>query len=992
MTKALTYRIGADLGDLARSMDEGVRKSAMFKRELAELEKQQRQHRAAITDLGQGMASFGTAVAVGLGLATKAAISWESAFAGVRKTVDGSDEEIAALEGELRNLARTLPATHEEIAGVAEAAGQLGIKRQDIAEFTKTMVALGVSTNLSAEEAATALAKFSNIMGTSASDVSRLGSALVALGNDGASTEQDIINMGLRIASAGRVVGLTEAQVLSFASSLSSVGIEAEAGGTAFSTVMIKIANATRRGGDALDVFAQVAGISSDKFAQEFGVNAADTITLFIQGLRRMQMSGQDVFGVLDQLGLIDARVRNALLSAAGAADMFTHSLDVGNTAWAENTALAEEAEKRYATAASRLKVSGNQIKDAMIDVGAAIAPLVAGAAQGVADIARAFSELPDPIKNVVAMVGAAAVGITLVGGAALIAAPKVLAFRESMRTLEATGGAAGGALGKFGLFMSGPFGAALAGVTIALGIWAAASGAASRRQQELADAGRSVADAIKEQDGAINQSVRQTTAKVAAEKGLLDDAEKLGIALPDVTNAILQQGGAYDDLNGKLTVLSDGRNRSREDMQKDMHVQVEAARHLKSGIDDLVAGKNKELNATRQASEAGKEHAGVQQSEAKSTERLRQELKEAEDALNGLIEALNKYNGITLSAREAQRGYLTQLQETTAAADKVTQAERDSGAALDNNTEKGRANAEALDAQAKNAGDLAEALAKEAEKQGGATAGAAAFKASLDASRPALIANAEKMGMSHDAAVRYADAVLSAADITANFSNTTVAELKRVADAVHAVPPGKSINVGVLSEEAKARLAELGYQVRTLPDGTVEVIALTAGAQTGLNQFISRNQNRTIGLRAVVTAYGPSYLTGAGTILNRMGNIVSFAGGGTWENHAPQVVQARPGTVRVWAEPDTARESYIPWAMDRRPRATSVLGQTADAFGYSLTPKSQMVAFGRGGVTGSSAGGSWTVNLYAGVVGSERELHNWLARSIDSLRSKGRV
>lgn len=937
-TKELVYSIGADYSKYHRETDPAIAKTRQFRTELAALEKQQRQHRAAITDLGQGMVIFGTAVVLGLGLATKAAISWESAFAGVRKTVDGSDAEIAALEGELRNLARTLPATHEEIAGVAEAAGQLGIKRKDIAEFTETMVALGETTNLSAEEAATALAKFSNIMGTSAADVDKLGSALVALGNDGASTEKDILELGLRIAAAGRQVGLTESQVLAFASSLSSVGIEAEAGGSSFSTAMIKMSVAARQGGDSLDLFAKVAGLTADQFATKFKQDAAGAIILFIQGLNRMQTAGGDVFGVLDQLGLSEIRVRDAMLRAAGASDMFTHSLSVGSAAWAENAALAEEAAKRYETDAARLKVSGNQIKDSLIDVGAAIAPVVADAAQGVADIARAFSELPGPVQDVVAIVGLAAAGITLVGGAALVAYPKILAFRASMAALVATGTGLGPALGRFGLFMAGPWGAGIAAGVTLLGLFAASSGSAARRQQELATAGKTVADAIKEQNGAINDAVRQVAAKQAGDQGLLRLARELGVEQGKVTDAILGQGDSYSGLITQLDAVIKAETSlvaTRGGGLPILTEQGKAAQTLKDKLVGLHDETAKGVEANKDVAAASKGAATAQQQQAETTEQLAKKAKEAAEAFEQLVKHLNEVNGITLTAREAQRAYLEQLTETAETLKK-------NGEGLDDTTAKGRENAAALDAQAKAAGELAEAMAKEAEKQGGVNAGVAAFTASLEASRPALIAQAEAFGLSHEEAVAYANSVLSAAKGTEQFARTADAELARVASAIAAVPNAKSINVGVLSEEAKRKLAELGFKVETLPDGRVVVSAITDPAQAALNSLIARNQNRTIQLRAVITAYGPGYITGAGTILNALGGVVSFAGGGTWENHAPMVAQARPGTVRMWAEPDTGRESYIPWALDRRAKALGVLGYTADAFGYALQPKSQ--------------------------------------------------
>lgn len=960
-TKELTYRFGADYSALLRGQDRALAGWQKERRELQALQAQQREHHAAMTDLGAGLVTFGAVVATGLGLAARAAIEWESAFTGVRKTVDGSDAEIASLEKELRGLARTLPATHEEIAGVAEAAGQLGIKRQDIAAFTKTMIDLGNTTNLTAEQAATDLAKFSNIMGTSASDVDRLGSALVALGNDGASTEADIISMGLRIAAAGRQVGMTESQVLAFASSLSSVGIEAEAGGSSFSTAMIKMSVAAKQGGDSLGVFAQVAGMSADAFATKFKNDASGAMITFIQGLSKMQKAGGDVFGVLDSLGLSEIRVRDAMLRAAGASDMFTHSLEVGSKAWIENTALTDEANKRYETTASRLQVSGNQIKDAMIDVGAAVAPALAAGAQAVADIVRAFSELPGPVQDVITYVGLAAAGVTMVGGAALIAVPKLLAFRASMTALSTSGGAVTGALGKFGLFMSGPWGAGIAAGIGLLAVFGASMGAASRAQQELAEGGRSVAAAIREQNGAMNETVRAAAAKAAAEGGLLGKAKELGIELPRVTDAILGQGSAYGDMLSSLdaTIMAGTRHQlAGKGSVTVMTDEALAAQALKDGLVDLVGGKDAELEKTKDATVATKDATVATEAQSDAFDEEARQAKEVVDALEGMLKTLNQLNGITLSAREAQRDYLAQLAETA-------EVLKTNGKGLDNNTEKGRENAAALDAQAKSAGELAEAFAKEAEKQGGAAAGIAAFKASLDSSRPALIKQAEAFGMSQDEAAKYADSVLHAADETGFFARVAQAELQRVAAAVNGIPPGKVVNVGVLSEEAKAKLAEIGYKVETLPDGTVNVTALTKAAEDAIN-LAARPRTALI---TVNTRQGIGYQSPGGQVFNARGNVIAFAGGGTWEDHRPQVVHASAGTVRIWAEPETGGESYIPHAMDRRTAAVGVLGYTADKFGYDLAPRSQSAGVVRASYRGNTRSVDASTTIQGNVI-----------------------
>lgn len=937
-TKPLTYKLGMDIGELVRNAEKAGDVTRKQQQEFRRLAAQQREHRQSMTDLGVGMLTFGAAAAVGMGLAIREAIKWESAFAGVRKTVDGSDEEIAALEGELRQLARTLPATHEEIAAVAEAAGQLGIKRQDVAQFTKTMIDLGETTNLSAEEAATALAKFSNIMGTSASDVDRLGSALVALGNDGASTEKDIIEMALRIAGAGRQIGMTESQVLAFASALSSVGIEAEAGGSSFSRVMIDMSAAVNDGSDKLDQFAKIAGVSADRFATKFKVDAAGAVQLFIAGLGKMQASGADVFGVLNELGFSEIRVRDALLRAAGAAGLFTDSLKTGSAAWAENSALAEEAAKRYQTTEAQMQMAANAIKDAAIDIGAVLLPIVQGGVEVIRNLVTWFQNLPGPMKTVVTVLGSVTAGVALLGGAALIATPKVLAFRESMTTLASSGGRVSGALGKMGLFLAGPWGIAIGAAITLLGIFAARSGEAAQRQAETAASAKEVAEIIAEQNGLINESVIAAQAKQLADDGVLKLARELGIEGGKVTEAVLGQGDAYKELVARLREKAefdvDGLNKEGQ-LLAAIATRKEALEAASQATADAKA-------ATEGASEANKDNA-------ESTEALAKAAEEATDALDAMIDQLDAINGVTLSHREAQRNLVTAVAE-------ANEIFKDNSKTLNIHTADGMENAKTLDGVAEAMNGAAEAAAREAEATGGAAAGNAALRVSLETSRDQLFKMARQFFKTEEQAWDYVDSVLAIPPEAETFVTTPGSpeakrELENVFDRVKKIPPKKEVNVGVLSSTAIKKLEDLGFKVRRLPDGSVTVSAQTAGAQRALDNFIGRNVGRQIPIK--IQATGVVNQIGGRMFLAHGGIVKHFADGG-FENHQPMIARAVPGTVRVWAEEETVAESYIPWAMDRRGPATSVLRTTADEFGFMLVPKSQLVRFGNGGISGA--------------------------------------
>jgi len=388
-----------------------------------------------ISKFGSQISSTGTALTVGItapllavgGLSAKAAIDFESAFAGVRKTVDATDEEFARLEQGIRDMAKRLPQSAVEIAGVAEAAGQLGIQVPNILRFSEVMVGLGTATNLSAEEAATALARLANITQMPQTQFDRLGSTVVALGNNLATTEADIVAMSLRIAGAGHTIGLTEAQILGLAGALSSVGIEAEAGGSAISRVMITMANAVHSGGEDLAAFAEVAGMTATDFADAFRTDPVSAIIAFVTGLQRIQQAGGNVFETLDRLELGEIRVRDALLRLAGAGDILAGSVDLANQAWEENTALQKEVAARNETFAAQWAVFRNRITDVAIEFGQALMPAMLqliDAAEPLLDLVVGlvdwFTRLPQPVQTTIlgAFALAAALGpILFVGG-----------------------------------------------------------------------------------------------------------------------------------------------------------------------------------------------------------------------------------------------------------------------------------------------------------------------------------------------------------------------------------------------------------------------------------------------------------------------------------------------------------------------------------------------------------------------------------------------
>ena len=310
----------------------------------------------------------------------QASMDFESAITGVAKTTDLTDEELAAMSDSIKALSTEIPATTEEIAAVTEAAGQLGIQKDALLDFTEIMTMLGTATNMTADEAATSLARFANITGMATDNYGRLGSVIVDLGNNFATTESEIVAMGTRLASAGKLAGLTEPEIMALAAAMSSVGIEAEAGGTAMTQTLNAIEKAVAKGGDDLAEFARIAGMSSEEFSSAWKNDAMSALTSFIGGLGKLDEQGESTVLVLEDLGLTGIRQSNMLKALGLAADQMTGAVNTANTAWQQNTALTNEANKRYATAQSRLTMMQNAYNNLKVAIGDAYTPALSEA------------------------------------------------------------------------------------------------------------------------------------------------------------------------------------------------------------------------------------------------------------------------------------------------------------------------------------------------------------------------------------------------------------------------------------------------------------------------------------------------------------------------------------------------------------------------------------------------------------------------------------
>lgn len=438
----LTVRISGDTGDLESAISRvesqlsrlersggsnvGAGMERNFKTAADRLEQTAKQWK----NLGEGVDTLtkpfqvaGVAMAAGAVASAKFAIDFENNFADVRKTVDGTDEQLNKIKQDIIDMTTVginghsaIPQTTAELTELAAAGGQLGIQTENIGSFTETMAMMGSATNLAGEEGAKTLARFMNVANVSQSEVQNLGSSIVDLGNHFATTEAEIAAMAQRMGATGTAVGISAQDILAYSTALSSLGVEAEAGGSSISRIWMDIQTQVSTGGELLGEFAKVSGKTTKEFAEGWKNDASGTFKDFVDGLSK----SKDLVGTLKNLGFDNIRDLQALQKLAGpqGIQLLNDALQRSNNAWSENTALVNEFENKAGTTASQIQVMKNNLVEAGRSLGETFLPSINNGVTDIKNFAQGIANMSDGQKQALITTGKWVIGLGAAGKA----------------------------------------------------------------------------------------------------------------------------------------------------------------------------------------------------------------------------------------------------------------------------------------------------------------------------------------------------------------------------------------------------------------------------------------------------------------------------------------------------------------------------------------------------------------------------------------------
>lgn len=778
-------------------MDAVQQKTAQTGSEIEKLN----QKRQAFSQLGTAALGFGAAAAAGAGIA----ISRFAEFDQQMSYVQAATHETASKMNLLRDAALEAGArtvySATEAAGAVEELAKAGVSTADILSggldaALDLAAAGGLQVADAAAIAATTLKQF-NLQGSQASHVADLLAA-------GAGKAQgDVSDMSQALKQGGLVAnqfGLSVDETVGTLSAFASAGMLGSDAGTSFRTMLLRLANPS---GEAADKMKELGINAYDAQGQFVGMSGlAGQLQSSLTGLTQEQQNaalaiifGQDAI-----------RGANVLLQQ-GAAGIDLWTSKVNDQGYA-----AETAAMRLDNLRGDVEQLGGAFDTALIQSGSGANDALRSLTQLATGAVNAFTELPEPVQQSAVYLGLAAAGVGLVGGAALLATPRIAEFRAIVS-------AAG--LSMRGLSLAA--GAAVAGLTIVIGVVAAVAQAQADARMKA----QAYADTLEQGTLRVTSATRELVKEnLAAEQSWLwvsrgsayDAAEKLGLGLDTVTDAAMGNVDALKELSDVINAgtgdqeaaqkVADALGLSLTDVSAASSLVAQSVLGEASSLQEAIRVGEQKNKVTGEGAEVSKSAAEAYLDAASGAADLTSQLHE-------LIDAVNQANGVGQDAISKNIDYqnaLADLDETIANAREGIEGY---ALTLDQSTQAGRDNLDMLvqlAADAQGAADAQFALDGNTE----------AYRATLEGSRQTLIDRAQQLGYNADQAGALADQIFRIPSETEWKVIAETAQARRQIDTFIADNSGRQIPLRITAE---------GISSIRLPNGMVASSNFTGNA-----------------------------------------------------------------------------------------------------------------------------------------------------------------
>lgn len=878
------------------------------------------------------------ALVAAFGLAVYANSRFETAMSGVKAATQGTTRELSQLRQAAIQAGSSTQFSATQAADAETELAKAGVSTNDIlGGALKGTLNLAAAGQMSVADSAVVAAKDMNSFGLAGSDMAHIADVIAAAAGKSAT---DVHGMSLAMAQSALLAhqtGLSLEQTAGALALFAQNGLEGSDAGTSLKTMLMRLTP------QSAEARAEM---------QKLGFSAYDSSGQFIGWSATAQ-------ALQDSLKNLTPQARNAALGvifgsdAIRAATIVSQAGAKGVDQWTKAANDQGYAARYAATQTDNLSGDLRRLKSALetalIQSGSAANGVLRDMAKSLTDVVRWYSGLPPTLqKSVTALSGIVGV-VGLIASGLLLMLPRIAKTGDALKALGVT--AAGTKTALSGLGRMTLVVGALTAITMAADkLTAAIRGPGpdvsvlTDQLTNLATSGKATGDSVKELDG-----FGDAVARIAHPSTLN--------RVDDVASSIGHLGltgskvGSYTDAKNKINALDESLAQMVQSGSADLASKAfdkMATEATKSGTStDKLRGmlpKYKDALASTDAQQKMTTNSSKGLGDQATT--TADDLQDTRTEVEKLTDALDALDGNNISAAQSA------IQFQQSMADFKTTVKQ-SGTSMDITTDKGRKVKSAFL-------DMADAAMKSAEDVAQQTNSQAAGNKVLAQNVDALKKQMLQLGFSKSTVDKllasYAQVPSTVTTKVVAQTDTAAADLDAIRKKLADIPAGKSITVKAPSAAAIADLKAVGYKVTTLPNHQIKITVPTSSQAAALDRLRAKidaltNKTVTLTIRQQVTA-GKMSSQAAKNAIDTSGNgnlFRRYADGGT-EQHVAQIAPA--GAWRLWAEPETGGEAYIPLAPSKRARSRAIADQTVRMLG------GKGVAWANGGVARYASGG----------------------------------
>lgn len=893
-------------------------------------------HRESINDVSNMALGAGAALTGFSLLSIKSAADFDESMSSVAAATMAPQAELDQLrQAAIEAGASTKYSATEAAAGIEELA-KAGVSTADILSGGLAgALDLAASDNIEVAQAAEIASSAMTQFKLEGKDVSHVADLLAA----GAGKAQGgVADLGYALSQAGLVAsqtGLSIEETVGGLTAFASAGMLGSDAGTSFKSMLQRLSNPAGKAKQEMD---------------ELGISAYDAQGNFV-GLAelagQMQTAMEDLTPAQRQASMSIIFGSDAVRAASILYDQGEAGIRDWIAAVDDQGYAAEMAAKRMDNLKGDIEEMQGALETAMIGAGDGAQTPLRSLVQGVTTLINAFNALPGPVQSAFGVgTGIAGMSLLAVGGLG----KAVIAANDAKKALDDLGISASVA-GK-GLKALGT--ATLAG--IAISALASIFAGFARKAAEAESASQGLAAAFDEVTGKANDNADFLILEKLNEHISAADWDKLnelGYTYQDFVDAIVAGGPELEKFRDQLHKDWSGARLFSDERG--------ALSNAVGGVEAVGKGYKDAADQAATAADQFEQTGASAEGASTGQDALTAAVEATDVSLDGVIEDMKTFLDLlfqtglaTMTARDAEAAYQESLAGIGEALDAVSGKAGGLSAALnesktdfDLTTEAGREANSAFQELAQGGMDRVRAQAE-------AGVGLPGLQEDLSQTYDDLVAAAGQFGITGDAADALARSVLG-------------------------VPDGVDID------------SWMDNQAKLMAENTKSAV-------DGIDRNVTIRTNYVTTGKPPTTGIKGNQFTIVGPKPNADGNIYpsvrAFANG--TENHVAQIAPA--GAWRLWAEPETGGEAYIPLAASKRARSTAILADVANRFGYQLHQAAQGMVMDyaprrtltAGGSTGPAFTYSPTINgPDANVVAAEsfQRFQHWTATESTGVR-----